>query len=671
MEGESVGSSTEPSLTTSAAVIRALSSSSTAWEETTSSSVAETTAASQPLSWLKHTFVKDKTPLQALVEQADVRIIGDSVRTSDKYESLKMIGMTLFIPVDSAFDQLPFELSTITQNGVVKENPEAYNWTAVEPCLGCQSMRPHYSFKPTLGVSAAHAKIAKDLEDLILYHVVRRQVPPGMIEKKMKLNMRSEMNGSTLSIEYAMPGAGSGSQAGPSSAGYSSITGQQHKQLPASNAVPSVVIGSTGARVLEVVHCRNGFIYKLDRPLTPSFNVNAPTLMEYISNHPEYTRLKYLLLHSHLFDGWIGSAGPITVLLIKDDGWKINGIPVPDCFFKALVRPANRDMLLKILKWVTVPGIWRRGEIENSQWLLNTEAPALMVNHVYRLVDNTGKKALSNDGAHVFANGKYFGTVPPREPEIIITGEDGIGSEDGPEVFRGNGDLLILIEGKEVIEWNIPLHNGYAHVLSELPLRPDIDLTPVLWDCLDFLCSECPIVTKFALKFLDNGGLLPDVSNPKAYIVPNGIRPDWVCSNHRNWFPPGWELREWKKYIDAAKMNNYKQAQKLAKEGWFKAAAKREKLLDQYEEARQHLKRIWAHYHDPQSYVMGRKEDPTHLLGWLNSKRDLSMKPGICEPRDRMYKHRHGFSHQSNSIIVDDEDIGFSYDDWKYITQWI
>lgn len=643
------GSSPRHLLSTSGGV-----SSSTADEEVTSPRVE--VEAKRPLAFIPMREAKDLMPLEALVSDPDLQSLGGAVKQNEKYEVLRKVGMTIFAPVDAAFMNLPIDIDAVQDTNNLKkparardanlqagaairrmrrdssspttansrpgsssprklsdENELSDGDTSSDPKRHLSACDPYEDGPCPLGTNklkhtadligsrftqmtddikrARNKDVLEDFEKLIMFHVVKRIIPPGMIEAKQKLSLRTEFKGRNLEVGV--------------------YTDAFEKK--------EVLVAEGQAKVIEIVVCRNGFIYKIDRPLFPAWNIGAPTLVDGIRSNPRFTKLRYLLDKTGMFDAW-AQAGPVTMLLIPDEAWKIDGLMIPPCFFKALVRPENADLLGILLKWTTIPGLWKKEDIQATTWLPNGAAPSLSVTTIDMSVWSQSQEARMDvwtNRESIYDPALHWAHDVEALPEVV------------PVLERGK--TMTLIEGKEVVDWDIPFYNGYGHTIAELPLRPDIDLRAILWDCMDMFCGECPIITKYLLKYLDGGGLLPDVTNPKAYIVPPGPRPDWVCAGAHKWFPPGWDDHEWYKYVEYAKSGNSKLARQLAYQGWRQAAIRIGELDDRLREAEIHLRQIWHHYGNPSSYLLGEKQDPNLLIGWLRNKRSLEIKPRICD----------------------------------------
>ncbi|XP_026190947.1 uncharacterized protein LOC34620077 [Cyclospora cayetanensis] len=128
------------------------------------------------------------------------------------------------------------------------------------------------------------------------------------------------------------------------------------------------------------------------------------------------------------------------------------------------------------------------------------------------------------------------------------------------------GDLATFIEGRQVIEWDIPVFNGIIHVLGSSVLRPDIEALATniaFWQCTHQFCYECPLLTPFFLKFLDEIGIITG-KKPFEFNPPPGVRPDWVCRGAFSYYPAGWTKQTWHKYLETMSSTDKRTAKRNA-----------------------------------------------------------------------------------------------------------
>lgn len=107
--------------------------------------------------------------------------------------------------------------------------------------------------------------------------------------------------------------------------------------------------------------------------------------------------------------------------------------------------------------------------------------------------------------------------------------------------------------------------------------------------------------------------------------------------------------------------------------------------MDKLNEAGIHLRKLWYTYGDTSSYVLGKKEDPNLLIGWLKNKRSLEMKPRICDPKitrkagidsvwdgDQPWGGHMSYSPNDYISRVDrDQRKKLGMEDLRYVTQWL
>lgn len=149
----------------------------------------------------------------------------------------------------------------------------------------------------------------------------------------------------------------------------------------------------------------------------------------------------------------------------------------------------------------------------------------------------------------------------------------------------------------------------------------------------------------------------------------------------------GWEPSEWYNYLDVAKSGSTQRAYSLAMNGWRKAARKVASLEDKLEEAEIHLLQIWKYYNDPRDYLVGRRQDPNLLVGWLKNRRSLEFKPRICDGKSPKYPgvlidsgELWDFDdgsmvsprrEQFMSAVNKEKMRKFGMEDLKYVAQWV
>ncbi|PFH33598.1 hypothetical protein BESB_078140 [Besnoitia besnoiti] len=199
-------------------------------------------------------------------------------------------------------------------------------------------------------------------------------------------------------------------------------------------------------------------------------------------------------------------------------------------------------------------------------------------------------------------------------------------------------DYYTFIEGREVIEWDIPVFNGVVHVLGESVLRPDIKTLATqlaLWQCTHQFCFDCPRLGGFFLHYLDRKGLLTGPT-PFDFEVPPSVRPEWVCRGSKGYFPPGWTKASWKAYVDAAASQPppgspkaaaaARNVQRLADEGARRAAENKRKIEERYAEIRRQAAEAYARY-NPLEAV----EEKVYLPGFYKMKKSYYDKHLYCK----------------------------------------
>ncbi|CDI82268.1 hypothetical protein, conserved [Eimeria praecox] len=186
------------------------------------------------------------------------------------------------------------------------------------------------------------------------------------------------------------------------------------------------------------------------------------------------------------------------------------------------------------------------------------------------------------------------------------------------------GDIATFIEGRQVVEWDIPIFNGIVHVLGSSVLRPDIEAIATeiaFWQCTHQFCFECPFLTPFLLKFLDKIGIITG-KNPFEFMPPPGVRPDWVCRGAFDYYPAGWTKQSWLKYLETMHSSD-KRIMKKNAELVARAAHERHQIALLYEsvrlqsiEARRRydpLRPISDPFYDPQYKNMKKSYDEKHF----------------------------------------------------------
>ncbi|KAL8449780.1 hypothetical protein Emed_002743 [Eimeria media] len=168
------------------------------------------------------------------------------------------------------------------------------------------------------------------------------------------------------------------------------------------------------------------------------------------------------------------------------------------------------------------------------------------------------------------------------------TGPTTTTTEDPYEEYPDHcGDAATFVEGRQIVEWDIPIFNGIVHVLGSSVLRPDIEALATniaFWHCTHQFCFECPFLTPFFLQFLDKDGIIPSIK-PFDFMPPPGVRPDWVCRGAFSYYPAGWTKQTWKKYLDNMHSAD-KRVMKRNAELVARAAQGRREIAELYESVR-------------------------------------------------------------------------------------
>eukprot|EP01069_Polyplicarium_translucidae_P012930 Polyplicarium_translucidae@DN658_c0_g1_i1.p1 len=384
-------------------------------------------------------------------------------------------------------------------------------------------------------------------------------------------------------------------------------------RIKANNETRQLTINES-VKVVEIIKCRRGYIYKTDALLYPPWNV-GPTLSDYIRTTPWLSITRTFYEKLGVFPQY-EEAGPITALLVPDSLWTFNGDFPPTCVIDSLLRPENHHLVQSLGEWTTLPGLWNSTALSSVSRLPNILGPPLRVARV------------DED------------SYPP-------------GSIESP---------TILVEGVSVVKLDIPIYNGWVHLLAGLPQRQDLDFNMALWECVHDFCFQCPKLGDSILKFFDGGGLLPG-KTPTDYIVPPGPRPSWVCQGSRTWHPPGWHKKEWEQYMHYAKQGKSAQASRKANEAAVKASYRLTKLEDELSAARIRLNRIKA-YDDWQHMVSKAHRDPSHKISKILMKRDITWKGDNPDPDQVIYL--------PVCKGTDDKDQWkLTHEDLKYLARWM
>ncbi|CDJ32875.1 uncharacterized protein EMH_0078370 [Eimeria mitis] len=189
------------------------------------------------------------------------------------------------------------------------------------------------------------------------------------------------------------------------------------------------------------------------------------------------------------------------------------------------------------------------------------------------------------------------------------------------------GDLATFVEGRQVVEWDIPIFNGIVHVLGSSVLRPDIEAVATdiaFWQCTHQFCFECPFLTPYLLKFLDNVGIITGKS-PFEFMPPPGVRPDWVCRGAFDYYPAGWTKQSWLKYLETMHSSD-KRIMKKNADLVARAAHERHQIALLYESVR--LQSIEARRrYDPLRPI----DDPFYDPQYKNMKKSFDEKNFECK----------------------------------------
>ncbi|KAF8821937.1 hypothetical protein IE077_001350 [Cardiosporidium cionae] len=140
-----------------------------------------------------------------------------------------------------------------------------------------------------------------------------------------------------------------------------------------------------------------------------------------------------------------------------------------------------------------------------------------------------------------------FVTYCSRQTQLPVLARDS--SLPITRTVGDDGAVTIRVKGSRVMKWDIPIFNGWLHVLESVPLSEKIPLSSaILWDCLNNFCLNCPKKGTLILKYLDKFGVIP--TSPTSFEAPPGIRPNWVCQSAEGWFPAGVPQREYEKHTN-------------------------------------------------------------------------------------------------------------------------
>ncbi|KAL8455739.1 hypothetical protein Emag_000313 [Eimeria magna] len=206
------------------------------------------------------------------------------------------------------------------------------------------------------------------------------------------------------------------------------------------------------------------------------------------------------------------------------------------------------------------------------------------------------------------------------------------------------GDAATFVEGRQIVEWDIPIFNGIVHVLGSSVLRPDIEALATniaFWHCTHQFCFECPFLTPFFLQFLDKDGIITSIK-PFDFMPPPGVRPDWVCRGAFSYYPPGWTKKTWKKYLDNMHSTD-KRVMKRNAELVARAAQGRREIAELYESVR--LQSIEARRrYDALRPISDEKYDPNYK----NMKKSFDDKRFDCKGEA---VNREMFEKQMHKII--------------------
>ncbi|KAL8271910.1 hypothetical protein Esti_004034 [Eimeria stiedai] len=214
-------------------------------------------------------------------------------------------------------------------------------------------------------------------------------------------------------------------------------------------------------------------------------------------------------------------------------------------------------------------------------------------------------------------------------PTAVTTAKPTTTTEEDPyEEYPDHcGDEATFVEGRQIIEWDIPIFNGIVHVLGSSVLRPDIEALATniaFWHCTHQFCFECPFLTPFFLQFLDKDGIITSIK-PFDFIPPPGVRPDWVCRGAFSYYPAGWTKQTWKKYLENMDSTD-KRVMKKNAELVARAAQGRREIAELYESVR--LQSIEARRrYDALRPISDEKYDPNYK----NMKKSFDDKRFDCK----------------------------------------
>eukprot|EP00920_Eleutheroschizon_duboscqi_P017738 GHVT01042445.1.p1 GENE.GHVT01042445.1~~GHVT01042445.1.p1 ORF type:complete len:497 (-),score=8.94 GHVT01042445.1:1882-3372(-) len=142
-----------------------------------------------------------------------------------------------------------------------------------------------------------------------------------------------------------------------------------HKTSITIKRLPSgVIVVDNSAKVVKIIRAKNGIIYVIDTVLTPRYN-DGPFLKKLLEL-PEFSILEGLLQSSGILSK-LDAMGPLTVLLLPNSGFFLpNGEPLPQCGIDGLKRPENRRLLFDLITYMAFPELVTSEEMMDHATLL-------------------------------------------------------------------------------------------------------------------------------------------------------------------------------------------------------------------------------------------------------------------------------------------------------------
>lgn len=106
------------------------------------------------------------------------------------------------------------------------------------------------------------------------------------------------------------------------------------------------------------------------------------------------------------------------------------------------------------VRWLTVPGLWRKDDIRKVDWLPNAAPPFLRVAHINKQRFKEKRRLYGLDVPR----------PPPPGPSFTSLSSMNFYAMDHLDGPDETNNTLTLIEDREMLKWSIPVHNGVSGV---------------------------------------------------------------------------------------------------------------------------------------------------------------------------------------------------------------